>query len=152
MNCAYHPDRDPVGAWVSCGRLACAECRVTVANKVYCNPCADALITKPTTSKGSSWFHRHLNWTMVLAWLAAFVAGFMVGVITWTIDPYVSDAQVEVMGALLGAIAASLILGWALRRKNRSLWWLLIGIFVPFGLIVLLCLENRSEPREVREL
>ena len=40
-NCAYHPDRDAVGACVSCGRLICLECKTVLAGKTYCNPCVD---------------------------------------------------------------------------------------------------------------
>ncbi|MFC2018980.1 hypothetical protein ACFLU4_03380 [Chloroflexota bacterium] len=41
MNCAYHPDRDAMGACVSCGRLVCIECKTELGGKIYCNPCAD---------------------------------------------------------------------------------------------------------------
>jgi hypothetical protein len=41
MQCAYHPDREPVGACVECGRLVCAECKTAVKGKFYCPPCAD---------------------------------------------------------------------------------------------------------------
>jgi len=44
-NCAYHPDRDAVGACVSCGRLICAECKTVLGGKIYCNPCADKVFT-----------------------------------------------------------------------------------------------------------
>jgi len=152
MKCSYHPEREPVGACVSCGRLACAECRVILGGKVYCNPCTDAFITRPTTPRGSSWFRRHLNWTMVLAWPAGFVVAFIVVMIIWGIDLYASDAQVEVMSSLSGAVVVCLIWGWALRQKNRSLAWLLLGIFVPFGWIALLCLDNRSQLSGTLEL
>lgn len=99
--------------------------------------------------KERNWFERHLNWTMVLAWPAAFVVGFIVGMIVVSIDPYVSDTALEAVGFLLGAVVFSLIWGWALRKKNRSLWWLLLGLFVPFGFIVLLCLENKSSAAQV---
>lgn len=41
MQCAYHPDREPVGACVECGRLICAECKTAIKGKFYCSPCAD---------------------------------------------------------------------------------------------------------------
>jgi hypothetical protein len=41
MQCAYHPDREPVGACVSCGRLICVECKALLGGKIYCTPCAD---------------------------------------------------------------------------------------------------------------
>ena len=42
-NCAYHPDREAVGACISCGRLICAECKTVLGEKIYCNPCADKM-------------------------------------------------------------------------------------------------------------
>jgi hypothetical protein len=41
MQCAYHPDREPVGACVECGRLICVECKSLLGGKIYCTPCAD---------------------------------------------------------------------------------------------------------------
>jgi hypothetical protein len=41
MQCAYHPDREPVGACVECGRLICVECKALLGGRMYCTPCAD---------------------------------------------------------------------------------------------------------------
>lgn len=41
MRCAYHPDREPIGACVECGRLICVECKATLGGRMYCTPCAD---------------------------------------------------------------------------------------------------------------
>lgn len=98
-----------------------------------------------------NWFQRHLNWTAVLTWVALypinFLAGVIVGLVIVSVDPYISDEALEALGYLAG-IAASLVWilptnGWILRKKARGLWWLLV-LFVPFGLIVFLCLENKS--------
>jgi hypothetical protein len=43
MQCAYHPDREPVGACVSCGKLICMECKAALGGKMYCTPCADKI-------------------------------------------------------------------------------------------------------------
>jgi hypothetical protein len=48
MQCAYHPDRDPVGACVACGRLICAECKTLLGGKIYCSPCADKIFINNT--------------------------------------------------------------------------------------------------------
>jgi hypothetical protein len=40
MQCAYHPDHEPVGACVSCGQLICAECKTVQGGKIYCKSCA----------------------------------------------------------------------------------------------------------------
>jgi hypothetical protein len=55
MQCAYHPDREPVGACVSCGKLICADCKATLGGKIYCTPCADKLfVNKEETAAAAS--------------------------------------------------------------------------------------------------
>lgn len=46
MQCAYHPDREPIGACVSCGRLICVECKALLGGKMYCTPCADKIFVQ----------------------------------------------------------------------------------------------------------
>jgi hypothetical protein len=46
MQCAYHPDREPVGACVACGRLICVECKALLGGKIYCTPCADKIFVQ----------------------------------------------------------------------------------------------------------
>ncbi len=46
MQCGYHPDREPVGACVSCGRLICMECKALLGGKMYCTPCADKIFVQ----------------------------------------------------------------------------------------------------------
>ena len=99
-----------------------------------------------------SWFRRHLNWTVLLAWLAAFgvgfIAAFAVGFVMVVADPYVSDEALEGAGYVASIVGGLAVLapawGWVLRRKNRSLWWLLLALLVPFGWIAMFALENRS--------
>jgi hypothetical protein len=155
VNCYYHPDKEPVGSCVNCGRLICAECKVLLGGKIYCNPCADALVTKSDVSRNLSWFERHLNWTMVLGMLGAYFAVFIVTLVIILYDPYayyVSDNVLYVIDLVINLAIQAPVFGWALRKKNRSLWWLPLGLFVPFGWIVLLCLENRSEPSKLSEI
>lgn len=45
MNCYYHPDREAIGTCVSCGKPTCAECKVVLAEKFYCNPCVDKIFS-----------------------------------------------------------------------------------------------------------
>lgn len=102
--------------------------------------------------KEKNWFERHLNWTMVFGVLGATLVNVVVqlGIISY--DPYVSDDVLYVIGFVIALAILIPVLGWALRRKNRSLWWLPLGLFVPFGWIVLLCLDNRSRTSKLPEL
>ena len=99
-----------------------------------------------------NWFERHLNWTMVFGLLGTYVAGFMVGAVIYSVDPYVSDGAMYIIGFIVSLAILIPVWGWALRRKSRSLWWLLMGLFVPFGFIVLLCLDNKSPAAELSML
>lgn len=86
--------------------------------------------------KERNWFEHHLNWTMVLALGGAYLVNFTI---------YVSYSESIGIGYLIIFMAIlALVWGWTLRKKNRSLWWLPLGLFVPFGFIVLFCLENKS--------
>ena len=102
--------------------------------------------------KERNWFERHLNWTMVLGLLGAYLAVFIVDLIIILSDPYVSDDVLFVIGLIITLAILTPVWWWALRRKNRSLWWLPLGLFVPFGFIVLLCLENRGETSKLPEI
>ena len=148
--CSYHPDRAAIGTCINCGKPVCLECKVVLAEKCLCNPCADATYGSATAALRAhrpNWFARHLNWTTVLSWFggmaASFVAAFIVGITT-----YGSDFQhTEVVAYFAGYTAALAWLlitnGWVLRKKGRSEWYLLL-LLVPFGFFFLLSLENRN--------
>jgi len=102
--------------------------------------------------KEGNWFEKHLNWTMFLGVVGAYLAVFIVVFAIVLFDPYVSDAALSVIGLIITLAILIPVWGWALRKKNRSLWWLPLGLFVPFGFIVLLCLENRSETSKLPEI
>jgi hypothetical protein len=44
MKCHVHQDRDAIGACCSCGKYVCLECKVSIANQVFCNQCLDERI------------------------------------------------------------------------------------------------------------
>ena len=118
----------------------CVKCGVRVVERV------EAGLQK------MNWFQRHLNWTVVLAWLLAFVVSFIVGLgVFFAIAvayPYISYETLEGASYLAALVAGLAVLlptwGWVLKRKNRSLWWLLLVFLVPFGWIAMFALENRS--------
>ena len=100
-------------------------------------------------SERPSWPQRHLNWSLVLATIGTYFAVYGVCFLFGYTTPelaLLSDESIEWVGFFIGLIVALAILipttVWFLRRKGRSLGW--VGmLFVPFGLIVLLCLKNR---------
>ena len=91
----------------------------------------------------SSWFERHLNWTMVLAWLGTYIVTYIVASLVLLANPYVSD---DSFAAILVITNLAVVIGvgqWVLRKKNRSLAWLLI-CWTWFFLLI----ENHSFMRD----
>ena len=152
MNCDGHTDREAVGACVNCGKPICLECKVVLGEKVYCNACANTLFEMATAAPAPSanWFRRHLNWTVVLSWLGAYVIAFMAGIVVVMVmygrNPNVVEADLEKVLTFTGVVVALAWLlptnGWVLRKKGQSEWHL-IWLLVPFGIMVLLGLQNR---------
>lgn len=105
---------------------------------------------------GENWFQRHLNWTWVFAqWAVGLILYIVVTVFVTSLvvsgpnfpseaSFFASISVIQMIVLVLQLIAVFGVGAWVLRRKDRSLGWLLI-ILVPFGWIVFLCLENRSE-------
>ena len=93
-------------------------------------------IPKPESPpKESNWFERHLNWTMVLAWVGTYPISFIVGGLAILTDPYISDDILSGIGFTIGLIVSIAVGQWVLRKKNRSMWWLLISPTIFFLLI-----------------
>jgi hypothetical protein len=105
---------------------------------------------------GPNWFQRHLNWTWVFAQLTVglityvlvtvFVTSLFVSSSTFPSEAslFASVSVMQVIAAVLQIASVFGVGGWVLKRKDRSLAWLLIFL-VPFGWIIFLCLENRSD-------
>jgi len=135
-------------------------------------------------STGENWFQRHLNWTWVFAAFGV-AALHLAVVLVYTFSAlahYSSIDQFSSSGSLFSFITSMLVLSiillvlqalatygvgaWVLKRKDRSLWWLLIFVAViPIawlhewlgavaGLIAIiwfLCLQNRNLLEELPE-
>jgi Tfp pilus assembly protein PilF len=93
--------------------------------------------------KERSWFERHLNWTMVLTWAGSYLISFIVGFLGVLINPYISDDTIIAVAAIISLIVTIAVGWWVLRKKNRSLAWLLI-CWTWFFLLI----ENHSFMRD----
>ena len=91
-----------------------------------------------------NWFGRHLNWVTVLSWVALYPLGYISGMLILSISPYMSTGVYYSIVYIVAALWLFGIDGWVLRQKSRSLWNLL-WLPVPFGWIIFLNLENRSD-------
>ena len=144
----------------------CLNCGKEVVNEgVYFCPKCERLL-KPNLGeeqryipkfeaplKEKNWFERHLNWTIVLGLLGSFFALVITYlIIIMTIDYHVSEDLLYGIGYVILTIVPALVWGWVLKKKNRSLWWLPLGLFVVVGWIVLICLDNHSETCRLSEI
>jgi len=89
-----------------------------------------------------NWFERHLNWTMVLAWVGACVIAVIVALPIALINSYMSEEALYGIEIIINLIVILPVAVWVLRKKNRSMWWLLIS-GSPFFLL----LSNKSLPQ-----
>jgi tetratricopeptide (TPR) repeat protein len=93
--------------------------------------------------KERNWFERHLNWTMVLAWAGSYLIVFIVAFLVALGDPNISEDAIAGMGLIIGLIVSIAVGQWVLKKKNRSLAWLLIC-----GTWFFLLIENHSFMRD----
>jgi len=117
----------------------CPSCGKTVGeDSTFCPECGNQLLDL----KPKSWFERHLNWTMVLAWVGATVISLFIALLLESDPLMLEDAFYGVN--FIVTLAVSIPVGWwVLRKKNRSLAWLLICWTVFFLLI-----GNKSSTQE----
>jgi hypothetical protein len=153
MRCAYHLEIESVGACVKCGKLICRDCQTIYNGKSYCTQCIEGVLStsgithklNPNIMHEQNWFERHLNWTLVLGALAInFAVVFFVFVLAVIGRHFLTSKEIIIVFLILYLVLTAIHTGWYLRKKKRSLFWILMW-FVPFGEIFLLCLTNRSE-------
>ena len=160
MNCYYHPDREAVGMCVSCGKPICAECKVMLGEKFYCNPCAEkmlsgkaeigATVVGNTSGQGSlAVIPREIqgwNWgAFLLNWIWAIGNSVWLGLLA--LIPYVGF----VMAIVLGVKGSE----WAWQRKKwdsiehfkrtqrKWAWWglgVVIAVLVIVVIVVVVAL------------
>ena len=118
MKCAYHPDRDAVGACVNCGKLVCSECRTILGEKIYCGPCANQLfVSKPAAP------------AVPAARSGAITAGAVLSIIAGGIAVIIGLATIWIygLGIIFLAPGAVAILGGAYALERRNYRWALAG-------------------------
>lgn len=117
-----------------------------------------------------SWFEKHLNWTVAIIAITAWLVGYAILGLTLLITGlnhvYLQNSSwtfdVQVVVYIANAISI-LCFGWILKQKKRSLWFLLLFVppfipvpiftftiiaLIPFwlvGVILLLLLRNNSD-------
>ena len=96
-----------------------------------------------------NWFKRHLHWSAVIVFLGAGLASVVGQMMVVAFDPWVSDEALYAAGLPIALVVLSVGWGWVLRQKRRSLWWLPLALFVPFGWVSLFALENKSQASEL---
>jgi hypothetical protein len=95
--------------------------------------------------RGLNWFQRHLNWTWILvAILGSLVISPIIAIVAYTSVVSNSSALYSVLLPLSLVVMILGISGWVLYRKNRHVLWLII-LFIPFGWLFFLLLENRRQ-------
>lgn len=89
-----------------------------------------------------NWFRQHLNWTVVLAALIALPVR--------ALSEGIPDILLSFLVFLIGLAIVLGIIGWTLRQRNRSLFWLFMAI-VPFGWIVFFTLSNHTKFLDIQD-
>jgi len=126
------------------GNSFCSNCGApTTPLTEMCVKCGVRVVGRVEAElREMNWFQRHLNWTALLALVGSYALGLPGGLaIGFGWPAAVAGA---VTAGVVGFVILVLTWGWVLMRKNRSLWWLLLALFVPFGFIAVFVLENRS--------
>lgn len=141
MNCDYHADREAIGTCVCCGKAICPECKVSLHDKLHCNPCAEKLIVPqaatadaaantsgqgrssvvPQEIRGWNWGGFFFTWIWGIgnrSWLAV-LFGITSAAFAFVADEYKADSWIS----LSFTIITSAVIGiqgnqWAWQNKK----------------------------------
>lgn len=141
----------------------CSNCEnEIVIDIVYCpncgnktdiqgnQPLTDKMVDFPSltepirTQMRLNWVQRHLNWVTFISMLLIYPLFPLVAYIISSINPYMSTAVFSIIVFVVLGLWIFGINGWVLRRKNRSLGFLLLFI-IPFGWIAFFFVENKAD-------
>jgi hypothetical protein len=91
-----------------------------------------------------NWCRRHLNWTTILGAVAVFMLAALAQAVLALAVPLASQGTYGALAATIWLVGLPIVWGWVLKQKGRSLWWLLLVVFVPFGFIAMFTLQDRT--------
>lgn len=80
---------------------------------------------------------------MVLSWVGTYLIAFIVGFLAVLIAPNISEDALAGIAVIISVIVVIAVGQWVLRKKNRSMWWLLLS-----GTIFFLLIDNHSLMRD----
>ena len=145
MKCEYHPEAEAVGICVNCGRVVCADCKLMLANRTYCQACADRIFHEKDAVKPAGGRSGLLTAGGVLAIIGAAVGLFYALMIIgqWVYELTDSGSSLSgddrwvivangIAGIAFGLLATLELIGGILAlKKNRfklSLFGAICGI------------------------
>ena len=145
--CAYHPEREVVGACVDCGRLVCAECKVELGGKIYCNSCVDKIAVGGPTPPPQA--EEKVTYNIALRWTSGGIAGFFIlsviaGLQYFAESGLVSELIVDLFSIIIAI--AYLVMAfkpqWVraqfrIKLEKGSIFAAALGVLFAIGLIIL---------------
>ncbi len=151
MNCYYHPDREAIGACVNCGRLICAECKTVLAEKIYCNPCADKLFAGALTPPAQAREKTHYNTALrVISGIfgALFILGAVTGLSYFAESGLVAELVVDLVSIIIAAflLAMAFVPQWVSTRFKIKLEKGLVFGSVFGALVIVYFVANALGP------
>lgn len=100
------------------------------------------------------WFRKHLNWTVVLWWLAVLLMYWILVIFVAASEELADDvalgfwSAIYLVFAFAGAVSLWYLLVWNLRHKGRSLFNLFYLLIPWIGGIVFLYIKDREQLAE----
>jgi len=110
MKCGYHPEVDAVASCVNCGKGVCILCKTLLGEKIYCQPCADAIFVKPAERPVAE---RPVEGRVSGAWwLMPIFLTWLGGLIAWLVNKDTDPRTARNMLILGIVLTAAWILLW----------------------------------------
>jgi hypothetical protein len=98
----------------------------------------------------SSWCHRHLNLTYLLALAGTLLVLFIVDIPIILSESASTEVILILVNLPVFFFSMIIVSAWILRRKDRRIWWLAL-LLIPYGWIGYLLLENHRRPADPLE-